>query len=59
MAAPSWGEFATVNRVPFWQDETLVSPPDGGGGDNPPGPDGQWVRVPRNAEVWIRVPRDT
>ncbi len=25
----------------------------------PPGAGGQWTRVPRDAEVWIRVPRDT
>lgn len=60
-AAPSWGEFVTANRVPYWQDWDATSPPDGGGGTggNPPGPDGQWVRVPRDAEVWIRIPRDT
>lgn len=60
----SWGEFVTANRVPFWTDSTTTSPPDQGGGGNngggnPPGPDGQWVRVPRDAEVWIRIPRDT
>lgn len=63
MSAPSWGTYQTTNRTPFWQDWTTTSPPDqgggGNGGGNPPGPDGQWVRVPRDAEVWIRIPRDT
>ena len=56
MSAPTWGEWVSPARVPLWQDWAAVDPP-GGDGENPPGPDGVWVRVPRAVADWLRLER--